>query len=651
MTTSPPESSSLTDREISLRLLIETVRDYAIFMLDPRGIVRTWNAGAERIKGYKREEIIGHHFSCFYPAEAIARRWPEHELELAALESRFEDEGWRLRKDGSRFWANVVITAVRDEAGRLLGFGKVTRDLTERRRADEALRESYALLEDRVRERTVALEKERQRLHITLTSIGDGAIATDGDGCITLMNPVAEALTGWQSAEAVGLPLDEVLQLVNEETRSPVETPVKKVLATGTIVGLANHTVLIRRDGSERPIEDSAAPILDEQGRALGVVMIFRDASERRQAEELQLRLAAIVESSQDAIIGKTLAGIITNWNLGAERLYGYSAAEVIGRPITLLVPPEQKDEIPSIMARIRRGLSTDHFETVRLRRDGVRVCVSLVVSPIKTEDGRLIGASAIARDITAQKEAERQLLRSNAELQEADRRKNQFLAMLAHELRNPLASVRNALHVVRQPHASHTERMTAQDIMDRQLQHLSRLIDDLLDVSRVTQDRIELRREPTDLSTLIARSIETAQPALQRRRQQLALSIPPDPVPLEIDLTRMVQALSNLLHNAAKFSPENATIDLRAVRDDDNLQITVTDPGIGISEQFLPYVFDLFSQADQSLDRTRGGLGIGLTLVRKLVMLHGGSVSAHSAGPGSGSTFTIRLPFPPQSD
>jgi PAS domain S-box-containing protein len=233
-------TAELRASEERFRLLVEGTTDYAIFLLDPAGRVVSWNPGAERIKGYRAEEIVGQHFSRFYPPEAIDRGWPAHELSVAATKGRFEDEGWRVRKDGSRFWANVIITALHDEAGNLRGFSKITRDLTERRRAEEAIRQTNAELERRVEERTAALHGEREHLRVTLTSIGDAVITTDAEGRVTLLNTIAEALTGWTNEDATGQHLPAVFRIVNEKTKQTVENPVAKVLATGRIVGLAN---------------------------------------------------------------------------------------------------------------------------------------------------------------------------------------------------------------------------------------------------------------------------------------------------------------------------------------------------------------------------------------------------------------------------
>ena len=245
------------------RLMIEAVTDYAIYMLDPEGHIMSWNAGAQRVKGYSEAEVLGKHYSMFFTNDDIRARKPERELEQAKLEGRFEDEGWRVRKIGPQFWANVVLTPIYDR-GALRGYVKVTRNLTERKNAEDTLRQS------------------EEWLRTTLLSIGDAVIATDVAGDVKFLNPVAEALTGWTQGEARGLPLDRIFVIVNQETRVPVRSPFFKVVSSGKVVGLANHTVLIARDRTEHVIADSAAPILCHNQEIIGVVIVFR----KRDSEE-----------------------------------------------------------------------------------------------------------------------------------------------------------------------------------------------------------------------------------------------------------------------------------------------------------------------------------------------------------------------------
>jgi two-component system, chemotaxis family, CheB/CheR fusion protein len=354
---------------------------------------------------------------------------------------------------------------------------------------------------------------------------------------------------------------------------------------------------------------------------------------------EAQALLATIVATSEDAIISKDLEGVITSWNLGAQRLFGYTAQEAIGRPVTMLMAPERHHEAFDILLRIRRGERLEHYETERVRKDGTRVQVSLSVSPLITADGQIIGASKIARDITAPKLAEQAL-------READRRKDEFLATLAHELRNPLAPIRNSLHLLELSGNTSSAVEYVRAMMERQVNHMVRMVDDLMEVSRITRGKIELRRERVDLDSVIRSAIETSQPWFDAAGHRLDLSIPAEPLVLDADPVRLAQVFANLLNNAAKYTEQPGTIRVAARREDGGVTVSVRDSGIGIPAEMLPRVFEMFAQIDSARGRSQGGLGIGLTLVRKLVDMHGGTVSAHSEGPGTGSEFVVRLPL-----
>ena len=380
--------------------------------------------------------------------------------------------------------------------------------------------------------------------------------------------------------------------------------------------------------------------------------------------EEMTARLVAIVESSDDAIISKSLDGTIQSWNRAAERIFGYTAAEAIGQKVMLIIPVERRSEEIQILARIRSGQKVDHFETIRQAKDGRLLNISLTVSPIKDATGRIIGASKVARDVTErvlleqerrqrakQLEAEIAVRRSiEAELNEkvtalaeADQRKNEFLAMLGHELRNPLFAVANAVTTA---YFDEGHRPRALEIARRQTAQLTRLVDDLLDVARIVQRRIALRREVVSVAKLIDRALEETRAAADTFK--LRVSIPPECRHLKVDgdPARLQQALGNLIHNAIKFSRPGGSIEVELSRRGAEAVVRVRDWGIGIAPQMLPRVFDLFEQAEVSVSRERGGLGIGLTLVKQLVLMHGGTVQARSEGLGKGSEFEIGLPI-----
>ena len=391
------------------------------------------------------------------------------------------------------------------------------------------------------------------------------------------------------------------------------------------------------RDGSLKSVLIDSS-VLWGEGRFLHTQCFMRDITERKSAEESRGLLAAIVEASDDAVVSKTVEGIITSWNAGAERIFGYRAEEAVGRPIELIVPSDRLEEEHGILARIRRGERIDHFETVRRTKDGRLLDISLTISPVKDGSGRIIGASKIARDITERKRAE-------AEREESTRRKDEFIAILAHELRNPLAPIRNAARYLKQRGSSDPNLRRPIDMVERQVAQMSRLIDDLLDVSRISRGTLDLRRERVACAEIVEAAVDACRDEVQAKGQHLRVRLPRGPVELEADRERLVQVLSNLIGNAAKYTPTGGDIDVAVdVVSAATLAISVRDNGIGIPPGKLTEIFDLFARVEHSLER-QGGLGIGLTLVRQLVELHGGTIEARSEGVGHGSEFIVRLP------
>jgi PAS domain S-box-containing protein len=370
------------------------------------------------------------------------------------------------------------------------------------------------------------------------------------------------------------------------------------------------------------------------------------------QSEVYAARLAALVASADDAIVSKTLDGIITSWNKAAERMFGYTEAEVLGQSITIIIPRERLAEEDEIIRRLRRGESIEHFETERRAKDGRVVPISLTVSPIRTPDGRVVGASKIARDVSERKmlEAEREEARRNeqaalAQARLANQAKDEFLAMLAHELRNPVGVIVNALAVLERQ-AAGPQHERARSVIGRQANHLARLLDDLLDVARTSGRMIELERIPVDLRVIVEQAAESERPRMEGKRQRLIVTLGEAPATVMGDPVRLQQVLGNLLNNAWKYTPPGGTIWTNLGTEANHAVLTVTDNGPGIPPDKLEAVFNLFVQGNQTLARTEGGLGIGLTLVRQLVELHGGDVRADRAGPDGGARFTVRLPI-----
>ncbi|HVL58551.1 MAG TPA: PAS domain S-box protein, partial [Burkholderiaceae bacterium] len=474
-----------TASDADLRLLVETVQDYGIVLLDPDGNVASWNAGAQRIRGYEAAEVIGQPISRLYPAGDPAGPQLESLLQRARDEGRCVFEGWQLRKDGSRFWANVVITALRDDTGALRGYSEITRDRNDRRRLEEMLRS-------------------------VVDHVVDGIITIDEHGTVESFNPAAERLFKLSRDQIIGRNVNE---LMPEPFRSGHDEYIR------------NYT----------------------QGGPAKIIGIGREVSGRR--------------------------------------------------------------------------------------ADGTTFPMELAVSEFQIASRRFF--TGIVRDITQRKQLEHELRQRVDDLAEADRQKNDFLAMLAHELRNPLAPMRNAAHLMKMKGVTVGMAVQAREMLERQLEHLVRLVDDLLDVSRIVQGRIELRREPVDLALVVARAVETAHPVIEARGHRLALDFPERPIYVEGDLIRLAQVIANLLTNAAKYAERPGEICVSAQREAGHAVVRVRDTGIGIAPELLPRIFDLFVQGPQTLVRTQGGLGIGLTLVRRLVELHGGTVSVSSEGNG----------------
>ena len=618
---------------------------------------------------------------------------------------------------------------------------------------------------------------QREVFRVTLRSIGDAVITTDTEGRITYINDVAASLTGWSANEAMGQQLENVFKIVNEVTRNPVKNPATRALREGVVVGLANHTVLIRKDGTECPIDDSAAPIRNEEGHVSGCVLIFRDVTVQRLLEQekagqllIARRLASIVENSNDAIISKTLEGTIESWNAAAERLFGFTPEEAVGRHISLVIPPERMAEEDQIIASLKAGKRIEHFETVRVRKDGTRIDVSLTISPIKDASGNVVGASKIVRDITESKRAEserqkfvtlvenstdfigicdlegvpffvnqaglkkvglasieearqvavrdfffpedqdmimneffprvlreghgevevrfrnfktgeprwmaykilrltddrnepvafatvsqditeRKQLENNlrryvTDLAAIDRRKNEFLATLAHELRNPLAPMSNMLGVLKRSDADRSVLKQAVEIFERQLSQMIRLVDDLLDLNRITHDRLELRRSEVELSTVIEQAVEVARPLIDSAHQELSVEMPKERVYLDADGARLAQVFGNLLNNSSKYTKSGGHIWLTAEQVGNEVIVKVKDNGVGIPQDQLETIFQMFEQVHGTSHQSQGGLGIGLTLVKRLTEMHGGRVEAKSAGTNLGSEFIVYLPI-----
>jgi PAS domain S-box-containing protein len=511
--------------------------------------------------------------------------------------------------------------------------------------AEDARQAAVNLMEDAIQARRVMetlnleLRESERRFRELIDALPAAVYTTDAHGRLTHFNEACVELSGrtpqlgtdkwcvsWKLYYPDGRPMPHD------------ECPMAISLREGRSVR-GTEAIAERPDGTRVWFQPYPTPLYDKGGNVIGGVNMLVDITERKEAEIASAFRASVVESSDDAIITKNLDGMITSWNAAAERMFGYCAEEAIGRPITMLIPQDRLDEEPTIIDRLKRGERIEHFETRRVRKDGSLLDISLTISPVKSVDGRVIGASKIARDITERKRAEEAL-------RDADRRKNEFLAMLAHELRNPLAPIRNALQIMRLEAGNPESVKFTSDLLERQVGQMVRLVDDLLDVSRISRGKIELRKGRVELASVVHHAVEAAQSLYKSLRHELTVTLPSETMVLHADPTRIAQIVGNLLNNACKFTDPGGRISLIVQREGPQAVIRVRDTGIGIADDQLPRIFEMFTQADTSLERVQSGLGIGLTLVKTLVEMHGGTVHAHSAGIGHGSEFVVRLPL-----
>ncbi len=721
-----------------------------------------------------------------------------------ALACRTEGSLISPKKEGAAAVLMVRLMPKESAAGQFVALNRRIEDLgreVERRRKAEG--------ETRQRE---------EWLQVTLHSIGDGVVCTDARGRVTMMNPVAEVLTGWTQNAAQGRPLDEVFTIINEQTRRPVSNPVDKVLRDASVVGLAHRTILVGRDGTERPIDDSAAPILDKSGEMLGVVLIFRDVTESRRVEqelrssELRLRLA--LDAGHMGVWDWNVRSGELKWSDSLEPLHGLAPGTFAGtfEHFAQLIHPDDREMVNAAIQRALESCGEYYIEYRNLRQNGGihwiagsgtvfpgddgqplrmvgfaldatqrrravqtarfladasaalaelvdfdatlqrvsslavpsfadwatvdlveadgslrRVSVShvapakvqlahevhrrfppdpdapqgvwnilrtgkpeivpeitdeLLVQSVKDDDllglirelglksyigvpltvrGKTLGVItfinaesehpydqtdlAVAEDLASRAAIAIENAQLYRELRDADQRKDEFLATLAHELRNPLAPIGYGLQVMRLSGSENGVMADTRSMMERQLSQMTRLVDDLLDVSRITRDKLVLKRQRVELATVVHSAMEATRPIIEQAGHTVTVTLLPMPIYLDADMTRLAQVFSNLLTNSAKYTPSGGRIWITAEGFANEVAVTVRDNGLGIAAESLPKIFEMFSQVAHSMERAQGGLGIGLTLVRRLVEMHGGTIAARSDGPGQGSAFTIRLP------
>jgi len=489
-------------------------------------------------------------------------------------------------------------------------------------------------------------------LHLHLAAIVDSSddaiISKDLTGRIKSFNRAAERLFGYTAAEIVG---QSILLLIPED-RHQEETEILARLSQGERI---EHFETIRRAKNGRLIEISltVSPVRDESGTIIGASKIARDISDRRRAQVTSAELAAIVESSDDAILSKDLAGTIRSFNKAAERMLGFTAAEIVGQSVLRIVPPELRHEEQEILEKIRVGRLIRHYETVRVAKDGRRLDVSLTISPIRGPLGEVIGVSSIARDITEQKrealERERLLHNERAartEAERANRVKDDFVAMVSHELRTPLNAILGWTDLLKSAGGDTDLLARGVDVIARNTRLQAQVIGDLLDVSRIVSGKIALDLSRLDLTSVLTNSVEALQAPALAKGVALTTRIALGPIATVGDPARLQQIVWNLLSNAIKFTPKGGSVTVELRRLDGHAEIVVTDTGAGIPSDFLPDLFERFRQASAMTTRRHGGLGLGLSIAKHLTELHGGSIRASSRGEGKGATFVVTLPL-----
>jgi len=741
--------------EARLRLVLEA-SSTGTFEFDFDSGEAQWNNVEFELLGLKPGDIVPHPANFFHfvhPADigSVQAHWED------AVRTGHLDVEFRIvRADGQERWLAgrgrfALADGERQPGRRFLG---VNFDITDHKRAEERLRHSEASL---------AQAQSIANIGSWEWDVPSGELRWS-DQLFRIFGEEPQAF-----APSFGA----FMARVHSEDLSRLDGVFNNAIAHGVPFCLEHR--IVTRQGVARTVLAQVEIELDESGHVARIVGTALDITERKQAEEARARLAAIVEFSQDAIIGKNLDGVVTSWNRGAEKLFGYSAAEMLGRPFACVIPSERMDEEMDILARIRRGEAIEHFETERLRKDGELIPIAVTVSPVRNQEGQVTGVSKIARDIserkrveeerntyialvktsadfigmcdgqgipffvneaglrlvgldsldealrttvsefffpedqafiageflpkvardghgdveirfrhfktgepiwmiytvftlqdlsgktigfatvsrniTARKQAEDALARQAEQLREADRHKDEFLAMLAHELRNPLTPIMIAAQMLEKRGGEDPALVRwASDTVKHQCAHLTQLVNQLLDVSRVSRGKITLDTAPVDLGTVVRQAVATAQPLIDEHGHELVLSLSQEPLWVEGDAVRLEQVLGNLLNNAAKYTPDGGWIWVGLSREAGGAVVRVRDNGAGMPAAMLPTVFELFTQAERTLDRAQGGLGIGLALVKSLVELHGGSVEAVSEGAGRGSEFTVRLPLSAQT-
>jgi PAS domain S-box-containing protein len=505
-----------------------------------------------------------------------------------------------------------------------------------RQRSGQELLQAKEALERKTEELAYSLSMMRA----TLESTTDAIVVTDLSGNFTGFNEKYAEMLGLSREIINSSDAQQLREIFSRQFKDPEQflARVREIYASSPP---ESFDVLEFADG--RVFERySKTQLIDN--RSVGRVWSFRDVTERNRAEIIYQRLAAIVDSSDDAIVGKDLNSIVTSWNSGAERLFGYSANEMIGTSIMRLIPPDRQAEENEILTRIRNGQRVDHFETVRMRKDGQFIDVSVTISPIKDVTGNVIGASKVARDIGERKRGEEKLQAAKTAAEKASKAKDDFLALLSHELRTPLTPALVAASYLAEHEDLLPEFREEVTAIWRNVQLEAHLIDDLLDVTRITRGKIEMHHEAVDVHRLLHTAVQIAQNDILEKQIELAIDLCATNHYIWADPVRIQQVFWNLLNNAVKFTPKGGRVTIRSSNEGGQFVFEINDTGIGIEAERQSRIFEAFDQGELSITRQFGGLGLGLTISKTLLDLHGGRISVQSEGKNRGTTFRVFL-------
>jgi len=620
--------------------MIEEIEDYAIIVMDEKGYIMNWNRGAEKIKGYTEKDIIGKHFSIFYLQEDLDRNMPEKLMSEARINGRASHEGWRKRKDGTRFWGSITITAIHDDDNNVIGFSKVTRDLTEKKIAEDNLKMS------------------EERYHQMVAEVQDYAIILlDEKGIIQNWNAGAEKIKGYTAAEIVGKSFEKFYTPEDQKSGLP-----KKLLNTAKVEGKALHEGWrVRKDGSRFWGAIVITALHSKDGKVIGFSKVTRDLTERKLAEDnlkmSEERYHKMIAEVQDyAIILLDENGIVQNWNAGAEKIKGYSSKEIIGKSFkTFYTEEDQKNGLPGKLLNTAKEQGKAVQEGWRVRKDGSRFWGSIVITALHGKEGQLIGFSKVTRDLTQQKMADDKLSAYTRELEIQNSELEQFAYVASHDLQEPLRKIQTFAELIQ---ARSNDKAFAKryfEKLEASARRMSELIKSLLDYSRISRDLAGKVPEPApvDLNEVLSEVQQDLELLIEEKKATIISEKLPV---IKGKQTQIGQLFSNLISNSIKFTKTDPVIHIRAsVVSGDGIpdlpanmrqrafhKLSFEDNGIGFEQKYDKMIFSLFQRLHGKQDYA--GTGIGLALCKKIVESHGGIINA-SSEPGKGATFNVYLP------